>query len=257
MGKAGITPPTLYLPTASRADASTTVALGTSLRSHLRVLRLRAGDAVRVTDGQGSLWLARLERDADGLACRLETHLSAPPPLSVTLGFGVSNKQRTLTLVEKAVELGAAVLQPIGFARSASVADAAWSRAFWAKAARRAATAMEQGGGAWLPRIHDPIPLHSYLDGVRGPGDGSLRVLLDASGTEHLDRVMAERDDSGRVIVVGPEGGLEAAEIAACREAGFRIAHIGHRVLRFETAAIAALVLVAARHATRPRSLSE
>jgi 16S rRNA U1498 N3-methylase RsmE len=89
------------------------------------------------------MWRARLASiDREGVRCLVLEPAAAAGLLDLELAFGVAAKGRTLWLIEKSVELGAAALQPLELARSASVADAARSPAFWRKAERRAAAAL-------------------------------------------------------------------------------------------------------------------
>ena len=151
---------------------------------------------------------------------------------------------QTLWLVEKAVELGVAVLQPVELARSVSVADAARSPASWRKAERRAAAALTQSGGADLPELLPTCTLEEYLRRAeREPGDCHVTLERDA-GVALLD-VLGGWDGRGRIrLLVGPEGGITTEERVACGEAGFRFASLGDRTLRFETAAVPAVSAV-------------
>lgn len=218
---------------------------------HVRALRLASGARVRLTDGAGALWDARLGTVRAGNAeCVLDHPSTPPPPLPVELAFAVGNKSHVMWLVEKATELGASRLQPIESERTRSVADAGRSPAFWSKAERRAVAAMKQSGGAWLPTIRRPLPVDEYLrDSLRseapGAGDAPLRVRLDSSGAALravLDGWGGERPVT---IAVGPEGGWSAPEVASFDRAEFRPASLGPLVLRFETAAIAGLAVLA------------
>lgn len=219
---------------------------GDELR-HIRAARLRAGAALRLTDGEGRLWTARLDSlDGDRARCVLLDRISPPPDLNVELAFGIGSKQRTLWLVEKAVELGVLGLQPIAFERSSSVSDAARAPAFWEKARRRAAAALTQCGGSRLPTVGTPCPLDEYLQGLSATRDG-LRVSLERDAEESLHELLASRSAAADRIrlLVGPEGGMAPAEQSACRDAGFTLATLGDRVLRFETAAITAATAAA------------
>lgn len=209
---------------------------------HLRALRLAPGDGIRLTDARGALWGARLL--GEGAAVRLVEPLDAPPPLEVELWAPVGNKQATLWLVEKASEFGLRRLLPVECARSASVADAGRSEAFWGKARRRALSAVKQSGSAWAPEIAAPASLE---DRLCRPGGGGVRVVLDRCGPP-LARVLEGWSGvSPAVVLVGPEGGLEPSERRSCAGAGFRPASLASTVLRFETAAVAALAVAAQR----------
>lgn len=233
-----MTPPTLYTD-AEIAGPGQVVELAEGERRHLKALRLSPGDPVRVTDGRGSLWGGSL---AEGGRVRLEEPAEAAPPIPVELAFGVASRDRTLWLVEKAVELGALGLQPVEMARSRSVADAGRSDAFWEKARRRAVSALKQCGGGRLPEIRPACELHAYL--AHAGGAGGPTVLLDrradATLRQRLDGWDGERPAR---ILLGPEGGLRDDERTRSLEAGFRPGGLGRRVLRLETAATAALAV--------------
>lgn len=234
--------PLLYLADAGRRATGEQAELERSEARHVRALRLAAGDPVRLTDGRGALRGGRLT--AGGAAVELLEPHEAPPPLDVDLWAPVGNKQATLWLVEKAAEFGLRRLRPVAFERSASVADAGRSGAFWAKAQRRALAAVKQSGSAWAPEIDAPAALDERL-GALVPG--GIRIVLDRPGLP-LARVLAGAPDHPPpVVVLGPEGGLTDAERAACRAVGFRAATLGPNVLRFETAAVAALAIAAQR----------
>lgn len=258
-----MTAPTFYTPEPGRRPEGERVELSPEEARHVRSLRLRPGDEVRITDGRGRLWRAELTEapaDADGgAACEVLAALEPPPPLPVELGFGVAAKDRTLWMVEKAVELGVVSLQPVECRRSRSVADAGRSPAFWRRAARRGVSALKQCGGARLPDFGPVRDLHDYLDrDVRpGPRDGLAPdgpdVLLDREAGRRLRRVLEGwSGDPPARLFLGPEGGLEDEEREACRAAGFTPASLGPRVLRFETAAISALAVAVQQVADPP-----
>ncbi len=132
-------------------------------------------------------------------------------------------------------------MQPIEFRRSSSVSDAARAPVFWEKARRRATAALTQCGGSRLPTVGAPCSLEEYLVGLASRRD-DLRVALEQHGEDVLPELLTSRPgvDGWIRFLVGPEGGMAPAEQAACRAADFRFATLGERVLRFETAAIAA-----------------
>lgn len=249
--------PTFFHPDAGPDPVGRELALDAPEARHVRSLRLRTGEEVRVTDGAGGLWRARLEAAGEGARCVPLERLDAPAPLPVEVAFGVAAKDRTLLLVEKAVELGALSLQPVEFRRSRSVADAGRSEAFWRKAGRRAVAALKQCGGARLPEMGPVRDLHEFLGRTRrptpegAPQEEGPDVLLHRSGPRRLGGALEGWDGRATLrLLLGPEGGLEDDELRACREAGFVAASLGPRVLRFETAAVAALAVAADRLAT-------
>lgn len=244
-----MSPPTLYAPDAASADPGAEVDLEPDETSHLRALRLRAGDDLAVADGRGGLWLATLVgADASGARVRLRERTEPAGGMPVELAFGVANKSRTLWLVEKAVELGVRTLQPLEFARSRSVADAGRSRGFWEKARRRAVAAMKQCGGARVPEIRPVLEVSRWLD--RGGDVERLgqRLLASPDAPRTLLGHLVDRGWRGETplaLAVGPEGGLEEDERAACLDRGVVPVSLGPRTLRFETAALACLSVAA------------
>jgi 16S rRNA (uracil1498-N3)-methyltransferase len=233
---------TIYLAELSARSQGDLVDLEPAEAKHLRALRLASGHPVRVTDGKGAMWGARLAGEDRHLGIQLTAPAAASDPLPVELWAPVGNKQAMLWLVEKATELGVSRIQPVECDRSGSVADAGRSPAFWEKARRRAISALKQSGGAWLPELLQPATLPDLLG---SPGrDGCIRVVLDRGGRP-LRRLVEGPRGSDVVLLVGPEGGLSRAELEACAGAGFQAATLGELVLRFETAAIAGLAVLA------------
>ena len=246
--------PTFFLEDPGPDPLDRRFELDPSESRHVASLRLRPGEQIRVTDGGGRLWRARLEAVGEPAACTLLEALEAPPQLPVELAFGVGARDRTLWLVEKAVELGAAALHPVACRRSSSVADAARSAGFWRKARRRAVSALKQCGAARLPEMGPVRDLHEYLarDRRAAPGDRFAEdgpdFLLDREGAAGLwGALEGWRGHRPARLLAGPEGGLTDEERRACREAGFRAVRLGGRTLRFETAAVAALSVASAR----------
>jgi len=215
---------------------------------HARALRLSPEDRIRLTDGEGALWDARILRLAgDRAECMLSGPVEAPRPLPLELAFAVGNKSHVMWLVEKVTELGVARLRPLESDRTRSVADAARSPAFWDKVRRRAMAAVKQSGGAWLPEIQEPRGLEGFLEEVVARGSPGVRARLEA-GAPPLGAVLDRWDATDRaVLAIGPEGGWSPREVAHLERSGFVAAGLGPRILRFETAAVVATGVVAQR----------
>ena len=214
---------------------------------HLRAARIRRGDRLAMTDGAGCRWEAELvELGRRGARCHLLRTLPARPPLPVGVWAPVANRDRSLWLLEKVVELGAAAVTWIEWDRSRSVGDAGRSDGFRRRAEARARAAMTQSGGSWLPRLRGPVSLDEALADHDGAGwladvDGHS-PLVGASVPERL----RGRPGHALTVAVGPEGGLTLPERRRCVEAGFEPVSLGRGALRFETAAVAALALASA-----------
>jgi len=213
---------------------------------HVRAARIRPGQRLVVIDGAGSRWEAELvELDRRRASCRLLVPLPPEPALPLQLWAPVANRDRSLWLVEKVVELGASAITWIEWERSRSVADAGRSDRFLRRAEGRARAALKQSGRSWLPRLEGPVTLAEALGRHDGAG-----WLADAEGRPWLAAGIARGQEGQRVgdrltIAVGPEGGLTSPERRLCSEAGFELVSLGPAVLRFETAAVVAVAAAA------------
>ena len=218
------------------------VTLQGSAAGHLtRVLRLRVGEALTVFNGAGGEYAASIEHAHAGRVAVAIGELRAierESPLTLTLAQGVSRGERMDLVVQKATELGASGLAPV-------LAERSVVRLTAQQAERRlnhwraiAIAACEQSGRNRLPAIASPVALKDFLR----TSDGSMRLLLSPAATATLADL--PRLVSAITVLIGPEGGLAEAEQEAAVAAGFKPVRVGPRVLRTETAAIAALTLL-------------
>lgn len=214
------------------------LALGASAAAHVgRVLRLAVGAELTVFDGRGGEYPATIvESRGTVLRVRLGDHrpLERESPLEITLAQGLVRGERMDWAVQKATELGVAVLSPLVTERSVvklDVRQAAKRREHWRGVA---IAACEQCGRNRLPEVLSPTAYGEWLATARA----SVRLLFDptaASGLQTIGKVSAV------TLLIGPEGGLSPAERTLAVEAGFKPVRMGPRVLRTETAAIAAI----------------
>ena len=204
------------------------------------VLRLAAGDALTLFDGRGTVHdavIAQCARGAVRVRVRASRSENRESPLQVTLVQAVSSGERMDYTVQKAVELGVTAVQPVLSARCVvrlSGERAAKRVAHWQAVA---VAACEQCGRNHVPPVHPLLPFAAWLEQAAvAPG---LRILLAPGGAARLQEIGRP---SGKVaLLAGPEGGLTAAEAADAGRAGFVSLQLGPRVLRTETAALAAL----------------
>ncbi len=207
---------------------------------HLRALRLGPGDAIEAIVGPGLLRRGVIERcTRSGAIVRLLEPLPGPtadPPRRTVLALALGDLARMDLVVEKATELGATDLWPVVAGRSQvrRLPEARLAR--WERIAR---AACEQCGRTRPPLIEEPAPLGLLAERVPA---GSLLVLLRPEPATPPPPPTGNRP---LVLVVGPEGGLSAEENAALIASGAAPLSFGPRVLRFETAAIAALAWAA------------
>lgn len=208
----------------------------------MRVLRLRLGDALTVFDGRGGEHAARVEEFRKG-AVILEvgdrSATAVESPLSLTLAQGVSRGERMDWVVQKATELGVTRIIPVMTERSVVKLDAKQAerkRLHWQGIA---IAACEQSGRDRVPGIDAPLGLPEFFGGI---DVRATRVLLSPTGVLRITDL--QRPEGGAVVLIGPEGGLAEAEQRAALAAGFVGVRLGPRVLRTETAAVAALTLL-------------
>ena len=233
---------TFYAPGAWRSGER--VELDASAARHASVKRLSPGETVRITNGAGRRALGVIE-ELSKRACivlidRGEVE-QLQPPSYVELWAPVGDRERMLMLAEKCVELGLSSWRPIVYARSRSVSPRGEGESFGEKLRLRQVSALEQSGGAWLPAMHAETSLATALAEVES-GAPSAKVVLDVDGEALADVMRSGRERV--VIALGPEGGLEDVERAAFIAHGWRPASLGHNILRFETAGIAALAVL-------------
>jgi 16S rRNA (uracil1498-N3)-methyltransferase len=239
--------PRLYCPTALTSGAVLPLPPGAA--RHVQVLRLQPGAPLTLFDGRGGEWQAAVERmGRSEVTVRVGAHqpVEREPARAVHLAVGMPANERMDWLVEKAAELGAASVQPL-------VTDRAVVRLQGERALKKqdhwqaiAAAACEQCGGNRVSRIHAPRELAGWA-----PEDGPARWMLSfAPDAQPLATVAAQ---PGAVLLLsGPEGGLAPREEDQARALGFRPLTLGARVLRAETAPLAALAVLTLAHATEP-----
>jgi 16S rRNA (uracil1498-N3)-methyltransferase len=220
---------------------------------HVQVLRLQPGDALTLFDGRGGQWqavVAEMGRKAVSARVQAVEDHEAELPLAVTLACGMPANERMDTLVEKATELGAAAIAPLVTARS--VLRVAGERAdrkaqHWQAIAQ---AACEQCGRNRVPPVAAPQPLADWLARPLPAGHAGLVLSLDPAAPP-LGRWLTGQaaPPAGLVLLSGPEGGLAPHELEAAQHAGYQPVSLGARVLRADTAPLAALAIIADRAA--------
>ncbi len=216
------------------------VALDDDEQHHLKVRRVAAGADVAFTDGAGTRGTGHLEARGRGFDLAVSALERVPAPLPIVLGVGAGDRDRFAWLVEKGTELGVTEIIPLETERTRGVATGLKPEQL-DKLRRRAREVLKQCGGAWVPLLREAQSLDAFL---RGAGAGA-RWVLDAAGTS----APAIDATSPACALIGPEGGLSDAERSAVLSQRFVPVSAGPLTLRFETAAIAAAVLIqTARH---------
>lgn len=208
-------------------------------RHLIKVLRLRDGAPLKVFDGRGHEHAATLIVRADATILRLAEPLEVipEPGLRICLVQGISRGERMDLVIQKATELGVAEVRPVTTQRSVVRLDDRRSRRRLQHWRAVAVAACEQCGRATLPSIYPPAEYESALDGLPS---GGTRLMLDASA----DTAPARPADGGLILLVGPEGGLSDVEKQTALGRRFQPLAVGPRIMRTETAALAAVAIV-------------
>jgi 16S rRNA (uracil1498-N3)-methyltransferase len=200
------------------------------------VLRLQPGAAVEVFDGRGHAW----EGTFTGSEIHLGARREAPAPGAVIwLAFALARGERSDWVVQKCTELGVSRLVPWQAERSVVRLAGARGESRAQRWRRIAAEAARQCGRSDVPEVAEPCGLGRAL--VAPPA--FARVAFDAGAGAPLAEALPTGGE-GVLAVVGPEGGLSGDELRACLGGGCRLASLGPRVLRAETAAVVAVALI-------------
>lgn len=232
------------LPLAVNAE----LALPAQAAEHVtRVLRLVAGDPLTLFNGDGSDYPATIQAVGKReVVVRVAARqiLANESPLPLTLAQGIARGEKMDLIVQKATELGVARIVPLLTERSEVKLDAARAEKRLAHWRAVAASACEQSGRARLPEITPALSLPTWLDSLAEDGALRLALLPEAMRTSRELRFAA----AGGLLVVGPEGGLGERDISVLTAAGFDGLRLGPRILRTETAGLAALAALQALH---------
>jgi 16S rRNA (uracil1498-N3)-methyltransferase len=224
--------------------AGQTVGLPAEIFHHaVRVRRLRVGDALVLFGGDGREArgsLVAISRDAADVAISAVTTVDRESTLQVTLLQGVSAGERMDYTLQKAVELGAAAIVPITTQRSVVRLDRDRADKRIAHWRQIVIGACEQSGRNRIPEVLPVVPLAAGLTAA----SAIQRFVLSFGGGARLRDLTAPAGPIA--LLAGPEGGLTADEERAARDAGFAPLSLGPRVLRTETAAVAALAAMQA-----------
>lgn len=223
-----------YLPSVQWNESSTLT--GDEARHLSQVLRVRAGEQITVFDGCGRRASAEvLTVSRDSVALRLGEVRRPPAPLpAITLVQAIPKGKNMDLIVQKAVELGVARIQPL-VTRNTVVQPGEGKAEKWR---RTALEACKQCGQDTLPVVNEPVSLERWLS---SPGDGdNLRLIASlAAGARPFREVLrAHPSTTAATLLVGPEGDFTADETQAAINAGFLPVSLGDIVLRVETATL-------------------
>lgn len=205
-----------------------------------KVMRLKLGDTLTLFCGDGfdyACTLISLEKKSVLASVDARQKIDNESPLNIKLLQGISSGDRMDFTIQKAVELGVTEIFPITAERSVIKLNAERAEKRVEHWQGVAIAACEQSGRAVVPKIHTPLTLVQWLSQHDIQQD--LNILLNPVGAKKLSQLAKP---SGNIhLLIGPEGGLSAAEIALATKHHFQSIVLGPRILRTETAALTAI----------------
>ncbi|HEZ6987901.1 TPA: 16S rRNA (uracil(1498)-N(3))-methyltransferase [Neisseria meningitidis] len=229
--------PRFHLP--ENLSVGQTVALPDNIVRHLNVLRVRPNENITLFDGKGKAHAARLtvleKRRAEAEILHEDT-TDNESPLNITLIQSISSGDRMDFTLQKSVELGITAIQPV-------ISERCIVRLDGERAAKRLArwqeiviSACEQSGRNTVPPV---LPIIGYREALDKMPSESTKLIMSINRARKLGDI---RQPSGAIVfMVGPEGGWTEQEEQQAFEAGFQAVTLGKRILRTETAPLAAL----------------
>jgi 16S rRNA (uracil1498-N3)-methyltransferase len=210
-----------------------------------RVLRLQVGDTIVVVAPDGQAATAQIKDLAiDQVTLFLQEAIieQKEAPVNVYLAQGLPKNDKMDYIVQKAVELGVKAVYPIQMEHSVVQYDSTKKNARRERWQKLSVEAAKQCGRALVPTVEPIQSLAELLAGL--PEQVVLIMLYEGQATQGLKQVLAEKPAASYLLLVGPEGGFSAKEVALCQEQGACIVTIGPRILRTETASLAGVAMI-------------
>ncbi len=223
----------------------TAVIAGADARHIAGALRMTVGESLLLCDGKGMDYagtIAAVERETVTVAVNASAPSQGEPSLKVTLYMGMPKGDKLEFIVQKAVELGVSAIVPVVTARSIVRVDGKDAQKKRVRLQRIAAEAAGQSGRGIIPTVATPLKWKEALARL----EKENTMLCYEGGGAPIGTLITPAD-TALSLVVGPEGGFDPAEVAAVTAVGGRIATLGARILRCETAPLAALAVLMER----------
>ncbi len=227
------------------AVGGTAVIAGADARHIAGALRMAVGERLTLCDGAGTDYactVAAVERETVTVAVDAATPSHSEPSLKVTLYMGMPKGDKLELIVQKAVELGVCEIVPVVTARSIVRVDGKDAEKKRVRLQRIAAEAAGQSGRGIIPTVAAPLKWKEALARLV-----QENTLLCYEGGGRPIGTLVTPADTALSLVVGPEGGFDPAEVSAVTAVGGKIATLGPRILRCETAPLAALAVLMER----------
>ena len=240
--------PRFHCPTPLQTGEVVTLPAGAA--RHVQVLRMQPGDGITLFSGGGNqgefeATIEHMGRSDVRVLVGAHSAVQREAARQVQLIVGVPANDRMDWLVEKATELGVTSIQPVMTERSVlrlSGERADKKRAHWQAVA---VAACEQCGRNQVPVVHEVLTLNAWL-ALQKENSESVRYLLSLRPETQALNALVNKNASAVTFLSGPEGGLSVAEECVALAKGFQPVSLGNRVLRAETAGLAALALFTA-----------
>lgn len=225
------------------------IALSDANQHHAaQVLRLKKGDTVTLFNGQGGEFSAHIDQvRKSSITVLVDAYhdIDRESPLSIELAQAVCVNEKMDWIIQKAVELGVTHIQPVSTARSIvhlSGERASKRQQHWQKIA---VSACEQCGRNYVPPVSPLMTLPEWLSRKKADKSSSdLSLMLSTAATQSLHGIAKPSADANLALVIGPEGGFTPEEEAAVLHTGFIPVRLGKRILRTESAALAAIAAI-------------
>lgn len=227
----------------------TDIALDSNGIRHINtVLRMQAGQTVELFDGKGHAYQGTLtQSDRKSVRVLLQKQLNSTreSPLHTHIGQAISRGERMDYALQKAVEMGVSAITPLFSQRCEVKLQGPRLEKRLQQWQHLIIAACEQCGRNHLPTLHPPQTAQEWFNAyAQNKNDNTHQGWLMHPGTEPLERLWQEPKPEKIFIGIGPEGGFEDEEIERALAAGFNAYAIGPRILRTETAPVAALSLL-------------
>lgn len=210
-----------------------------------RVLRLQVGDTIVVVAPDGQTGIAKIKEFAtDQVALILQEAIieQREAPVNVYLAQGLPKSDKMDYIVQKAVELGIKAIYPIQMEHSVVQYDPTKKNARRERWQKLSVEAAKQCGRTLVPTVE---PIQSLAELFADlPEQIVVIMLYEGQASQGLKQVLAEKSAASYLVLVGPEGGFSAKEVALCQEQGACIVTIGPRILRTETASLAGVAMI-------------
>ena len=243
MSKPSSRMPRFYCPLPLSIGASLT--LPESIARHVHVLRLVEGDLITLFNGEGgefSATLVAVDKKRASVVIEIFLPREAELPFALTLAQALPEASKMDAIIEKAVELGVTTIQPLAAQRSVVKLSAERAEKRHAHWQGIIAAASEQCGRNRLAQLAALTPFKLWA----GAPNAQTRILFSPRATQSLASWAQSQPPQDVAVVIGPEGGFSPDEEAAAVASGMIFLSMGSRILRTETAGIAALAALSA-----------